>query len=402
MQKMAHQEQLFPSRSHIRFSQQSALVQLASLQSLEKSNHYGKRLLVMIVFTACICLLEFGFGLWSGSLALFADALHMLGDLLALLVGLFAVRSSKVPRSEMRTFGLARMEIVGAMFNGSFLIASVLFIVIEAIGRLLKSEVGVEDNIELVLIVGSIGLAFNLIGIVMFSGGHSHGHGHSHGDSNNSEEKEEKPTENLNMQGVLLHVIGDALGSIAVVVSAVVIQYTTWEQKWIVDPLCSLFISVILLSGAIPLVKKSAEILLQSAPQSITTSSLVQSLKPVEGLKDVHEVHIWQLSSDVIVTSMHIVITDDQDPLVVVDRVKSKIHSLGIHSITIQPERMCHDSAHENHPFSLEKEFGSNPCHDPVCSEECLQKLCCPLDPIADVQEKRDDKVEIEVNPSSE
>jgi zinc transporter 1 len=376
-------------------------------ESLLKNKSDRNKFYVMFAFTSLILLLELGIGIWAMSLALLADALHMLSDLLALVIGFYAVKYSQVSNSLENTFGLVRMEVVGALFNGAFLLSSSLFIILEAIDRLISFLTGAESGdalssrAELVFIVGSVGLLCNIIGIFVFGhqGHHHHDHEHHHheeiedsreiSEGHEVDEQEQlmrnshSHSMNLNVRGVLLHIIGDALGSVAVLITAAVIQYTTWEYRILVDPICSLVISVILIFTTVPLLRKSVAILLHTAPSSMSSENIIQSItKEIPGVKGVHEFHIWQLSSKVTVCSLHVVIHSGHDIIKVLSDIKSMLHGFGIHSSTIQPEFSCiniEDSCTAS-ASSSGSGLGSQACHDIVCGDECLDQLCCPLE----------------------
>jgi len=240
-------------------------------------------------------------------------------------------------------------------------------------------------QIDLVLIVGLVGLVFNVLGIFIFGCGHGgDGHGHSHGDD---QPKAAAAAEghghshgggmNMNIYGVLIHVIGDALGSVAVVVTALVVKYTTWSNRTIVDPLCSLFISAILCSGTIPLIKRSVQILLQNVPASFSADEIIKELLQIPGVVGIHEFHLWQLSSQVVVSSMHAVMVNELDTLRVLENVKLKMHTFGVHSSTIQPEVSCKETDKSVH--SDGDGTGAEACHDPICGDDCLERICCPI-----------------------
>jgi zinc transporter 1 len=407
-------------RAHVRINQ-AELVRVKEAEMVERHQTDKRRFYVMFVLTALMFLIELGFGMWATSLALLADSLHMLSDFVALMIGYYSVRVLRKPRTLMRTYGLTRMEVVGALFNGAFMLSSTLFITLEAIDRFVLTLVGAQDTSdleersELVLIVGSAGLLFNIIGIVVFGhqhhGGHahSHGHGHSHSHSHSHHHHEEeheceeehehehhhaeeehdedehlieekkpkrKEIENLNIYGVLIHVIGDALGSVAVVATALVIKYTTWEYRSIVDPICSLVISAILCIGTVPLIKQSVGILLQNSPTSCSADEIMKELAEIPGVSSIHEFHVWQLSSKVVVASVHAVITNGHETMDVLDVIKSKLHSFGIHSSTVQPEVYCGQASALQH---CKSGMGCDMCHDPVCGDDCLEKICCPI-----------------------
>ena len=359
------------------------------------------RLVCMLCLTVTFFLLEIITGYVTNSLALIGDSYHMLSDVVALLVGFASVRISRW-HSPKNTYGWARAEVLGALVNSVFLIALCFTIFVEALQRLLHFE-EIEEP-KLMLIVGCAGLIVNLIGLALFHGhahGHSHGgHGHSHGDtSGGSEEKAQLHVEDcpananynhtqngsepgtptmcrcgisdsgnssedsdrdaeadvsdvevplkmhssaqLNMRGVFLHVLGDALGSVIVIISALIIWLVDDDKKWKykVDPAMSMVMVIIILSTTVPLLKESALILLQTVPTHIQVGDLKEKLiRKVEGVLAVHEFHVWQLAGNRIIASAHIRCLNLRDYMKVAEKVKDFFHKEGIHSTTIQPE----------------------------------------------------------------
>eukprot|EP00002_Diphylleia_rotans_P019773 TRINITY_DN3820_c0_g2_i11.p1 TRINITY_DN3820_c0_g2~~TRINITY_DN3820_c0_g2_i11.p1 ORF type:complete len:258 (-),score=66.04 TRINITY_DN3820_c0_g2_i11:574-1347(-) len=229
----------------------------------------AKRITAMMFFTGSFFFVEIVYGATTGSLALISDAFHMLSDFFALLLGFMARRVAREKSNAQFTFGLARAEIVGGLMNGVFLLAVCFFIGFESIQRFFDPP-EIEDGVQ-VIIVASIGLFINLAGIFIFhehGHGHSHdhdhdhGHGHSHSHSHDSKKEKEygtlnhdnhvvhvdedekaladaKPHKhvNLNMHGVFLHILGDLLGSVGVLISGCIIEFTEYSWKDYVDPL---------------------------------------------------------------------------------------------------------------------------------------------------------------------
>jgi len=239
------------------------------------------RFFAMFFLTGGYFFVELIWGIAIGSLALVADAMHMLSDFIALCVGFYAARVSKKQKTDDATYGFSRMEVVGGLMNGTFLLAVCLSILMEAGQRFFESENDkLAENGQELLIVGSVGLLVNILGMFIFGHGHGHGgHGHSHGgsapapsnsggDHGHSHGGETAPSSgghghshggggggegNMNVQGVFLHVLGDALGSIAVMISAIVIIYSDSPHRFLADPICGLLITIIIALGAIPL-----------------------------------------------------------------------------------------------------------------------------------------------------
>ena len=202
-------------------------------------------------------------------------------------------------KCDSNTFGWARAEVVGALVNAVFLFALCFSITVQAIKRFLVLE-KIEDP-KMILIVGGVGLLINIIGMVIF--GHSHGdddHSNSseHNHDLNKETKDSKISSGaqMNIQGVFLHLLADALGSVVVLISASVIWLTDWEYKDYLDPLLSLVIVVIICVTTWPLLRDSTLVLLNSIPPHIDLVSLQTDLvNTVPGISSIHELHVWRL-----------------------------------------------------------------------------------------------------------
>eukprot|EP00298_Acanthocystis_sp_HF-20_P012994 c20155_g1_i1.p1 GENE.c20155_g1_i1~~c20155_g1_i1.p1 ORF type:complete len:650 (-),score=252.33 c20155_g1_i1:215-2164(-) len=348
-----------------------------------------KRFVIMLFLTGSFFFVELLVGVYAGSLALISDAFHMLSDLISLIIGFAAIKiTSQVDR--MNTFHYARAEVLGALVNAIFLIAICFKIAIEAISRFFESSEGesLGDHGELILIVGGVGLLMNVIGIFLFgSHGHSHGgggggHGHAHGGSGEAKKEshghghghghahgeEHGPKMNMNVHGVLLHIIGDALGSVAAMVSGATIWLSDSPYRTLSDPLCTLFIGCIILVGAIPLVKTSIPILLDSVPKGIDRDSLEEEIQAIPGVEGLHDLHIWSISPEKIIGSMHVILRANTDTNTILIQLKMICHRYSIHSTTIQVEFL---PSQETDP----KQFR---CIEPFChSKRCLEAFCC-------------------------
>lgn len=334
------------------------------------------RLLTMLSMTASFFLVEIIVGYITNSIALVADSFHMLSDVVALIVGFASVRISKW-QTEKNTFGWIRAEVLGALVNAVFLVALCFSILVEALKRLVEFEE--VNNPKLLLIVGGAGLLVNVIGLFLFHDhGHSHGgsggHGHSHGgDPENADhhDNEESNTlmdrsagsntateiaiqngtvkldidnpkvassSQLNMRGVFLHVLGDALGSVVVIISALIIWLAEGDWRFYVDPAMSIMMVIIILGTTFPLLKESGFILLQTVPSHINLEDIQRKIEEVEGVLAVHEFHVWQLAGSRIIASAHITCKNLHDYFTISETVKEIFHNEGIHSTSIQPE----------------------------------------------------------------
>jgi len=239
----------------------------------------NKNLKIAIILTTFIFFLEFAGGIISNSLALLSDAAHVFMDVIALLLTYGAIRISARPSNRNVTFGYHRFEIFAALINGLTIIGISVFIFYEAYGRILNppSVKGFE-----VLIIATIGLLANAWAALKLHGHHD-----------------------LNIKGAYLHVIGDALASIAVIAGAIVIIFT---GNNIVDPILSIVIGLMLLYGAARLVLGSVYILLEFAPEHVDADILSKVMMEIEGIKGIHDIHIWSICSNIHAMSAHVLV----------------------------------------------------------------------------------------------
>jgi cobalt-zinc-cadmium efflux system protein len=222
-------------------------------------------------------------GLLSNSLALLSDAGHMLMDILALLLSFLALRFATRPATEKQTFGFYRLEILAALVNGTVLVALSLFIFYEAYQRLIEPQ---EIRGLLMLGVAAIGLGANIVSALVLRAG---------------------SRENLNVKGAFLHVVGDLLSSVGVILAGAIILLTGWGR---VDSILSFVIGGIILIGAYKLVMESVHILLESTPKDIDLKEVVDGVKTIEGVRDLHHVHLWTITSGIYALSTHVLIED--------------------------------------------------------------------------------------------
>ena len=321
-------------------------------------NIYFLRFFTMFILTGGFFLVELIIGIQINSLALQADAFHMASDVLALLIGYYTLHITNREKNDIQTYGWSRSEVIGALINCVFLLSTCFNITLEAIHRLtdideIKYTLGNET--DKLLIVAAVGLFINIIGLFIFSHGHSHGHSHSHSHSHTH-----SPTNsNLNVQAVFMHVLGDALGSIGVIISGLIIKYCEGDIRFISDPLCSFFIVFIIIFNTLPIFKNSYHILLQSTPNDINIQEIQQHLQNIPDIISSHDLHVWQLNTDRILATMHIIIQSNktsQQITDILDQVKLYLHKINIHDSTIQIE------------FDIQE---NEKCREPICSQNC-------------------------------
>lgn len=263
--------------------------------------------------TATFMVVEFLAGLWSQSLALLADAGHMLTDAGALALAWSATRLAARPADSRRSFGYQRLRVLAAFVNGCALLVIVAWIAVEAVQRLFAP---VAADARTMLWIGSIGLAINLLVFAMLR----------HGDS-----------DDVNIAGAMLHVLGDLLGSVAAIAAALVILGTGWLQ---VDPLLSLLVGALILRSAWSLVRRSAHILLEGTPDSLDVAELRREIETnVAGVREVHHVHAWLVGPQDILLTMHAAVGADAHQASVLKDIKALLaRRFGITHATIQIE----------------------------------------------------------------
>ena len=271
-----------------------------------------RRLLTVLGITAVVMVAEAVGGWLAHSLALVADAGHMLADVAALGLSLVVTSLAQRPVTAERTFGLLRLEILAALVNGAALIAIALGISFEAWHRFRVPE---DVHGALLLIVAGVGLAANAVGAAILHRGHNH---------------------SLNQRAAYLHVVGDLLGSFGAVVAGVIILASGWVQA---DPIISVLISVLILGSAWRLVRESTDVLLEAAPPHIAMSDVHDQVASIPGVGSVHDLHVWTVTSGVIAMSCHLVVQDPAQNQRVLEAVQARLGKLGIGHVTVQMER---------------------------------------------------------------
>lgn len=273
-----------------------------------------KGLFITLILTGLVMLAEFLGGWLSGSLALLSDAGHMLTDVLAIALSLLAMRFALQPATEKKTYGFFRLEILAALINGITLILLSGYIFYEAWQRF-SSPIEIKSG--LMIIVAVIGLLANLAGFFILKSSSKH---------------------SLNVRGAFLHIIGDLLSSVAVVIGGLLIRFTGF---YLIDPILSIIIGLVILKGAYDLVKESVDILLEATPNGIEGKEIEKALNGIAGVRTVHHMHVWSLSSGIHALSAHVQIDDQmtsQSDALLAEMQELLEHQFGIIHSTIQFE----------------------------------------------------------------
>jgi cobalt-zinc-cadmium efflux system protein len=295
-------------------------------EHLEARSGY-RRMFLTLGIVLVVMVAEVIGGLISGSLSLLGDAGHMLVDALALGLGIFAMSISRRPATATRTFGYYRVEILVALANGVILVLVAAFIIYEAYHRILEPP---TVKPPLMLIIAAIGLVANLSGVLLLNRV-------SHG--------------SLNIKAAFWHVIGDTISSVGVIAAGIIILLTDW---YIVDPIVAIVIGVIILLGAVRIVREAGDILLEAAPGHFEMDEVIEVIKDIPGVKEIHDVHAWTITSNIYALSAHLVIED-------------QMVSKSVEIVTAARKRLAEDFS-INHT-TLQLECGS-----------CPTGLVCELD----------------------
>ncbi|MDW2981034.1 cation diffusion facilitator family transporter [Rhodanobacter sp. KK11] len=271
----------------------------------------SRKLLFAFVLTTVMMVVEVIGGAWSGSLALLADAGHMMVDALALLLAVVGARMAARPADARRSYGYGRMEVLAGFVNALGQFVLVGWIVYEAVTRLLHPG---EILSGMMLAVAVVGLLVNALVLRTL-------HGHAHDD--------------VNLAGASLHVLGDLLGSLAAVLAALAIRWFGW--LW-ADPALSLLVSLLILGSAWRLLRRSAHILLEGVPEGIDTGAVETLLRTAApGICDIHHLHVWQLASGSRMATVHAELDEHADGAQVLQAIKRMLlERFGIQHVTVQ------------------------------------------------------------------
>ncbi|OWF54437.1 zinc transporter 7-like [Mizuhopecten yessoensis] len=328
------------------------------------SDQTSRNLFFFMLLNLSFAFVELTYGIWTNSLGLISDSFHMFFDCTALLAGLAASVISRWRATEAYSYGYVRAEIVAGFVNGLFLLFIGFFIFSEAVERLAEPP---EVKHERLFLVSVAGFIVNLIGIFAFQHGHGHshggggdhghshgGHGHSHGlgmESHSDQDNHghshdgghahgeldssKKAAQSQIMQGVFLHILADTLGSVGVIISSGLIHYFGWMQA---DPICSLFIAILITISVLPLLRDSVGILMQRTPRSLESQlpSCYNRVSQLEGVYSVQEPHFWTLCSDVYVGTIKLEVSSKADAKYILSHTHNLFTQIGVRQLYVQ------------------------------------------------------------------
>lgn len=280
-----------------------------------------KVLLISFIIITSYMIIEAIGGFLTNSLALLADAGHMLSDSISLAIALIAFKLAEKAANHSKTYGYKRFEILAAMINGVTLIGVALYIFYEAIGRFANPP---EVATTGMLIISVVGLLVNiLVAWIMMRGGDTEG--------------------NLNMRGAYLHVLSDMLGSAGAISAALLMIFFGWDWA---DPAASVIVAALVLRSGYYVTKSSLHVLMEGTPQNINIEDIIQTIKKTEGVRSVHDLHVWSITSGMNALSCHVVVGNQlsvADSEKMVRKIEHDLEHQGINHVTIQMETDAHE-----------------------------------------------------------
>ncbi|KAH3696295.1 zinc transporter 7-like [Dreissena polymorpha] len=358
---------------------------IAGWMRLILSEKTSRNIFMFLILNLSFAFVELAYGIWTNSLGLISDSFHMFFDCTALLAGLAASVISRWRATETFSYGYVRAEVLAGFVNGLFLLFIGFFIFSEAVERLVEPP---EVRHERLFLVSCAGFVVNMIGIFAFQHGHNHSHGggddhghahgghslglghsenhdsnhghshevrrhghshddhsdhgHSHSDHGHSHGGNSKPPEPRQhvsqtqiMHGVFLHILADTLGSVGVIISSALIHMFGWM---IADPVCSMFIAILVTISVFPLLRDSVGILMQRTPRSLDMllPGCYQRVSQLEGVFSVQEPHFWTLCSDVYVGTIKLEVASKADAKYILSQTHSIFTQIGVRQLYVQ------------------------------------------------------------------
>lgn len=282
------------------------------------SHRMSRNMLKATLLNILITIVQSIGGLLANSISLLSDALHNFSDALAILVSYFSMRASRKEPNELNTFGQKRIEIIAALFNGLLLSVVCAYLIYEAYNRFINPQ---PVKGLLVIVIGSVGLLANLWAVLIL-------------------QKDSK--QNINVKSAYLHLLGDTLSSMAVVIGGILMYYTS--MFWI-DPLITFLISLYILKETFEVIRQAFLILSQAVPEGIQVSKIKERLEIIPGIKNVHHIHVWNLDDQSIHFESHVDLTKDyhlSETVTISQTIRSLLKTeFGIKHTTLQFEYNC-------------------------------------------------------------
>ncbi|CAB0009529.1 unnamed protein product [Nesidiocoris tenuis] len=308
--------------------------QFKNLLRLIFSDRNSRNLFLFLLLNLSFAFVELTYGIWTNSLGLISDAFHMFFDCTGLLAGLAASVITKWKPNDRFQFGYVRAEVLAGFVNGLFLIFIAFFILSEAVERAIEPPRS-ETRTPVCRVVYGPHRQFDRH-LRIPTRSHNHNHGHFHG-SNDHSHSHSSPSSGQSqiMKGVLLHIIADTLGSVGVIISSLLVQYFGWMRA---DPICSIFIAVLIALSVMPLIRDSVLVLMQRQPVSLDNvlPQYYQKVMQLAGVYSIQEPHFWTLCSDTYVGAMKLEVSKAADPKYIVSHTQMIFAAAGVKQLYVQ------------------------------------------------------------------
>jgi len=323
------------------------------------SDPNSRNLLGFLLLNLTFAFVELAYGVWTNSLGLISDSFHMFFDCTGLMAGLVATVITKWKSNDKYSYGYVRAETLAGFINGLFLLFISFFIFSEAVERLVEPP---EVKHERLLVVSILGFLVNLVGIFVFQhggavGGHGHshdgGHGHSHDGGHGHSHGEKKGERSQIMQGVFLHILADTLGSVGVIISAILMHLFGWM---IADPICSIFIAVLIALSVGSLVADSVAVLMQRSPKALdhTLPDAYQKVMQLEGVQGVQETHFWTLCSNYYCGGLKLEVSANADAKYIVSHTQMIFRAIQVTQLYVQLDYIEQGSQNYNNQYYVQ------------------------------------------------
>eukprot|EP00092_Neocalanus_flemingeri_P020452 GFUD01022156.1.p1 GENE.GFUD01022156.1~~GFUD01022156.1.p1 ORF type:complete len:349 (-),score=77.96 GFUD01022156.1:133-1179(-) len=305
-----------------------------------------RKLILASVLCLVFMICEVVGGILSNSLAIATDAAHLLTDFASFMISLIAIWMAARPKSQKMSFGWHRAEVLGAIVSVLMIWVVTGILVYMAIMRVVTQEF--EINAEAMLITSGLGVLVNIfMGATLHQHGHSHGGGHGHSHNSHDEENADghahsKEKENINVKAAFIHVVGDFLQSLGVFTAALVIYF---KPEWtIIDPICTFVFSILVLATTISILRNTIGVLMEATPSGISHDVVKNTFLNIEGIKQVHNLRIWSLTTDKTALGAHLVIENGLNAQKVLKEATKKIRAkYDLYEMTLQVEEFQND-----------------------------------------------------------
>ncbi|VDK51110.1 unnamed protein product [Anisakis simplex] len=298
-----------------------------SLLLLQTKDRRAERTLIAVsVLSAVFIVAEFTGGVIAHSLAIMTDAGHMLSDLLSFIISILAIRVARSPANRRLSFGFHRAEVLGATVSIIIIWILTTILIMLAIQRIVNNDLNVDANT--MIFTASAGVLFNVImGMVLKCSRHSHSHGIGHSHSSST---------NVNVRAAFIHVIGDLVQSVGVLVAAFIIKITGWQ---LADPICTFLFSIIVLITSVTVIRDIFFVLMEGTPSHIDYGELQSDLMKIDGVRTVHSLNVWSLNMDKTALAVHLAIDDQSAAIATMKKANHLVRfKHGIHLATVQVE----------------------------------------------------------------